>query len=517
MLFNSYEFIFAFLPVCLTLYFIIGAKLPKLAVPFLVIASLIFYSYWDIRYLPLLLLSIISNYLFGLLIEKYKSKMYLILGICFNFALLIYFKYTFFIAANFNELFNTAFKIPNIILPLGISFFTFTQTAFLVDAYRGETKQYNFSTYCLFVTIFPHLIAGPILHHREMVPQFLNPKNLTINWNNIWLGTVIFIVGLAKKVLIADHLALFANPIFSLAGSGAEPAFIESWIASLSYSMQLYFDFSGYSEMAIGLALLFNFKIPVNFFSPYKAKNIIEFWRRWHISLSNYLRDYLYIPLGGNRRGESRRIINLLTTMLLGGLWHGAGWNFVVWGGLHGAYLTINHMWQSLWHKKFAPQPKWNFYKSTASILSHMLTFVSVVIAWVFFRAENIETAMRIVKGMFGINGISVRQDIAAKLETINWLHLSPDGFLPLSSIPLGKVTLSLTVALAIAFCLPNMFELLSKYNPALGLGTYSGIKVNEKYSKLLLHPISAVILGMLAGISILGLSKVSEFLYFQF
>ena len=282
-----------------------------------------FYAYWDARYLPLLLVSILFNYTVGSLIERHKSKLGLIIGVTVNLSLLTYFKYTNFFLSSFNEMFQTAIYVPKIILPLGISFFTFTQIAYLVDAYRGETQRYSLLTYSLFVTVFPHLIAGPILYHKNMIPQFSKLKNYVFTHKNMALGAAFFSVGLFKKVMIADSLAPWAKVVFDNAGM---VSFIEAWAGALAYTFQLYFDFSGYSEMAIGLGLMFNFKLPVNFNSPYKATSIIEFWRRWHITLSEFLRNYLYIPLGGNRNGQYGRMRNLLITMLLGGLWHGAGW-----------------------------------------------------------------------------------------------------------------------------------------------------------------------------------------------
>ena len=354
MLFNSYEFIFMFLPVMFVVYFyliskrvVLGAKI------WLVAGSLFFYSYWNITYLPLILISMFTNYGVGLTLVnqdrvKISSKTVLAFGIFFNLALLGYFKYTDFFLENFNGIFGSNIPLPHIILPLGISFFTFTQIAFLVDAYKKEAKEYNIFNYMLFVTYFPHLLAGPILHHKEMMPQFASVKNYAKNYKNIALGLFIFSIGLFKKVIIADTFAVWANAGFDTATT---LNLIEAWATSLSYTFQLYFDFSGYTDMAIGVSLMFNIKLPINFNSPYKALSIQDFWRRWHITLSRFLRDYLYIPLGGNRKGEIRTYTNLITTFLLGGFWHGAGWTFIVWGALHGIALAIHRAWQSLGFK----------------------------------------------------------------------------------------------------------------------------------------------------------------------
>jgi D-alanyl-lipoteichoic acid acyltransferase DltB (MBOAT superfamily) len=259
-------------------------------------------------------------------------------AIAVNLILLGYFKYANFFADNLNHFAGTALPIGQVILPLGISFFTFTQIAFLVDTYQGKVKEFNFVHYTLFVTYFPHLIAGPVLHHKEMMPQFAKRNVCHLNWDNVAVGLSIFVLGLAKKVLIADSLAEFATPIFSAVAAGGQPMLFEAWIGALAYTLQLYFDFSAYSDMAIGISLMFNVRLPMNFNSPYKATSIIDFWRRWHMTLSRFLRDYLYIPLGGSRNGKAQRYLNLMITMLLGGLWHGAGWTFVIWGGLHGFY-----------------------------------------------------------------------------------------------------------------------------------------------------------------------------------
>ena len=329
MLFNSLEFILIFLPVTLFLFYAFARHINNnVAKIFLIIASLCFYSYWDISNLPILLLSIICNYFFGHLISKYKSKKYLVLGVVFNLLLLTFFKYTGFIIENLNIALNTNFKFRDVILPLGISFFTFTQTAYLVDVYRRETASYSKSDYLLFVTIFPHLIAGPILYHKDMIPQFNKDETYRINYENLYNGLLIFIYGLFKKVIIADNIAKLADTVFL---KSAQATFLDSWVGSFAYTLQLYFDFSGYSEMAIGLGLMLNMNLPQNFNLPYTSTSIIEFWRRWHMTLSAFLKNYLYIPLGGNRTGHHMR--NIMITMLLGGLWHGAGWTFVLWGG----------------------------------------------------------------------------------------------------------------------------------------------------------------------------------------
>jgi D-alanyl-lipoteichoic acid acyltransferase DltB (MBOAT superfamily) len=313
------------------------------------------------------------------------QKAWLIAGICFNIALLIFFKYSDFLIWNFNFTFDTKIPFLHMILPLAISFFTFQQIAYLVDTHKGYVKEQNFIKYATFVTFFPQLIAGPIVHHKEMMPQFYNTKNNQLRWKYFSLGLMVFSIGLFKKVVLADSFAIYANAGFDEA---VKLTLIEAWVASLSYTFQLYFDFSGYADMAIGSALFFNIKLPINFNAPYRALNIQEFWRKWHITLSRFLRDYLYIPLGGNRVHSTRLYINLLIVFLIGGIWHGAGWTFLFWGFLHGAATIIFLLW-----KRFdigLPRP-----------LSWFITFNFVNITWVFFRANSWEDAMKVLSGMF--------------------------------------------------------------------------------------------------------------------
>lgn len=383
MLFNSYEFIFLFLPVTLLVYFgLAGHRWTKAAAGWLTAASLFFYGWWDVRYVPLLLASILFNFLAGRQIERaVKKRGWLAASIAVNLALLGYFKYTGFFLTTLNDVLGTGCTVPHIVLPLGISFFTFTQTAYLIDAYRGETKHYSFLTYCLFVTIFPHLIAGPIINHRQMIPQFSRLRNFCVDYHHLAQGLVLFSIGLFKKVVIADSLAPWANAVFAHASSVSP---LEAWAGALSYTFQLYFDFSGYSEMAVGLGLMLNLQFPQNFNSPYQASSIIDFWRRWHMTLGGWVKNYLYIPLGGNREGEWKKMRNLFISMLLIGLWHGAGWTFIVWGALHGVLLVLNHQWRRL--KLELP-----------AMLCRVLTFLCVMICWVFFRADTLAAGWSVV------------------------------------------------------------------------------------------------------------------------
>ena len=419
MLFNSYEFIFLFLPITFFVYFYLTSKrLITGAKAFLVFSSLFFYSWWNIVYLPLILASMLFNYTIGSSLtkenehKKINKKTLLAFGIVSNLLLLGYFKYSDFFIENFNLATNSNFDLLHLALPLAISFFTFQQIAYLVDSYRKETKEYDFLNYSLFVTFFPQLIAGPIVHHKEMMPQFAKTSNLVKNYRNIALGIFIFSIGLFKKVVIADTFAVWATAGFD---NATTLNLIEAWATSLSYTFQLYFDFSGYTDMAIGAALLFNIVLPINFNSPYKATSIQDFWRRWHITLSRFLKDYIYIPMGGNRLEEFRTYSNLMITFLLGGLWHGAGWTFIFWGFLHGIALVIHRIWQSLGFRL------WTW-------LAWFITFNFINITWVFFRAKEWKDAMKVIGGMCGLNGIELPANLASKL-----------GFLEEYGVEFGK------------------------------------------------------------------------------
>jgi alginate O-acetyltransferase complex protein AlgI len=395
MLFNSHAFLFCYLPVVSLVFFVLCRRhLVQAAKTWLFLSSLFFYGYWDVRFLPLLLGSILFNYACGNLILKSittpKSKIFLILGITGDLALLFYFKYSNFFISNFISGSST---FAEIVLPLGISFFTFTQIAFLVDVYKQKAHACDPISYGLFVTVFPHLIAGPILHHKQMIKQFNDLRMYVLQWPNIAQGTFLFVLGLSKKVFIADTLSEYVKPIFD--DHLAVVHFVPAWFGALAYTLQLYFDFSGYSDMAVGLGLLFNLNLPINFNSPYKAHSIIDFWRRWHMTLSAFLKDYLYIPLGGSRNGKTSHLLNLMLTMLLGGLWHGAGWTFVLWGAAHGFFLVVNHLWKDL-----------NL--SLPNFAAKALTLLAVVFAWVIFRSPDVSTAQNILEGMFGFNGIGL-------------------------------------------------------------------------------------------------------------
>ena len=431
MLFNSYEFIFLFLPVTVVGFFCISKRWHFAGTLWLVLASLFFYGWWDLHYVPLLCTSICFNYFVGRRIEQLTAghaipadghvgadiphvrvrKAWLAFGIIVNIVLLGYFKYTDFFLGTANLLAGTnIFDLPHIVLPLGISFFTFTQTAYLVDAYRGQAKNRSFLTYCEFVTIFPHLIAGPIINHREMIPQFLAERTFRIQWDNVAMGLAIFTIGLAKKVLIADKIAPWVNDVYAHVDALTMP---EAWLGALGYALQLYFDFSGYSEMAIGLGLMVNLKLPLNFDSPYQSLSIIDFWRRWHMTLGLWVKNYLYIPLGGSRCGIARKMFNLFFSMLIIGFWHGAGWTYVAWGGLHGLLLIVNHLWRK-------------FHIHLPKIICWLLTFGSVAACLVVFRSENFHVVKNMLTAMTNFSHITFPIDhtLAKHLKTILVLTL---------------------------------------------------------------------------------------------
>ena len=391
MLYNSFVFIFIFLPCVLCLYYLVAPRVSgRIANLLLVAASLVFYGYWEWRYVFLILGSLCFNYLISIQILKTYRKSLLIFGIGANLALLGYYKYAGFFLENVNTLLHTSLPVLSLALPLGISFFTFQQIAFLVDTYHKRAEEPDFSRYSLFVSFFPQLIAGPIVHHKEMMPQFNAPGAKKFNADNFSRGLVIFTMGLAKKVIIADNCAPLAEAVFDQGGF-QQIGSIGVWIGVLAYTMQLYFDFSGYSDMAIGLGKFFNINIPQNFNSPYRAVNVADFWRRWHMTLSRFLKEYLYIPLGGNRRGSRRTQVNLLMTMILGGLWHGANWTFVVWGAYHGGLLLIARVWKQI-----------GFRLPVA--VARAITFLSVLVGWVFFRAGSMSDAIRILGKMFSLH-----------------------------------------------------------------------------------------------------------------
>ena len=490
MLFNSYIFIFLFLPLTFFIYFYLNKKrLTEASKAFLVFASLFFYSWWNIAYLPLILISMLFNYTMGRELSKhgqkkknYSPKVLLAIGVIANLALLGYFKYADFFIENVNNVFHSDISLLHLALPLAISFYTFQQIAYLVDSYRKETQEYDFLNYAVFVTFFPQLIAGPIVHHAEMMPQFAKLKNKVMHYHNVALGLFVFAIGLFKKVVIADSFAIWATQGFDVEQTLTT---LEAWVTSLSYTFQLYFDFSGYTDMAIGIALLFNIKLPINFNSPYKATSIQDFWRRWHITLSRFLKDYIYIPLGGNRKGDIRTYTNLFTTFLLGGIWHGAGWTFVLWGALHGFALMIHRAWQKLGLRM-------------PTLLAWFITFNFINIAWVFFRATNFHDAMKVLKAMFHIeSGI-----FSKSTQFVHMLHYHHPAFTYIKFNMANYMLILIVLGFILTLFFKNVHQMQEKFNQrktvSIGL---------------------ALFVGILLGISLLtiAINTSSAFLYFNF
>lgn len=430
MLFNSYIFIFLFLPIALAGYFGLNyLKLYRASNLFLIGMSLWFYGYFNRKYLLLICGSIVANFFISKIMafqeKKKRKKLLLVLGICINIAIIFYYKYYDFFIQNVNAVFGKSFELKNIVLPLGISFFTFQQISYIVDSYRGETRDYRFDEYALFVTFFPQLIAGPIVLHSEMIPQFRNLDSRRIIPKNFAKGMYIFAFGLFKKVLIADT---FGKAVALGFGTVETLSSMEGFLVSLSYTFQLFFDFSGYCDMALGIGNMFNVELPANFNSPYKATSIVEFWERWHMSLTRFLRTYIYIPLGGNRRGRIRTYLNVMTVYLVSGIWHGANWTFILWGLLHGFLSCLNRLFRKSW-EKLGEITKW------------AVTFMTVNTLWVLFRAENISAAILFMEKMYRLSDFSIREELYScfrlpefsifeeKVGILNYLSSQITGF----------------------------------------------------------------------------------------
>ncbi|WP_313023880.1 MBOAT family O-acyltransferase [Pseudomonas lopnurensis] len=429
MLFNSVEFIAGFLPVVLIGFIVLtGSGRQRLAVIWLTVVSLVFYGWWNPAYVPLLVGSMLFNYLLGGHLRQRPSRLVLGLAVLANVLLLGYYKYTGFLFANLDEAFGLGWRVDDIILPLAISFFTFQQIAYLVDAHDGVVEEHDFANYCLFISFFPQLIAGPITHHGEMLAQFRDSATFRARLDSLSLGATVFLLGLFKKVVVADTLALKATPVFALAADGGTPSLYDAWTGALTYTLQIYFDFSGYSDMAIGLALLFGIALPVNFNSPFKARNVIEYWSRWHMTLTRFLTAYIYNPIvlrvtrarmaagkpqprrGRMTAGTFFALVAYPTvfTMFISGIWHGAGWQFVAFGLLHGFYLVAAHGWRA-----WKVRQGWQLDSTTwwHQALAVLLTFLCVVVAMVFFRAANVSAAMSVLTGMLGLSPSSTQLD----------------------------------------------------------------------------------------------------------
>ncbi len=514
MLFSSWQFIFLFLPIAVAGFFLIPARHASARKVWLLGTSLFFYGYWKVEYVPLLLFSIGFNYTIAELISRHRhrpgARAAVATGVTINLLLLGYYKYTNFIV----EALGWAVEKPighfDIILPLAISFFTFTQISYLVDVYRDQSLHYRLLDYALFVLFFPHLIAGPIVRHWEIIPQFAD-RTLKVNLADFRLGAALFLIGMYKKVLLADGLAPYISTVYGAAGQGVVLTWFDAWLGTLAFALQIYFDFSGYSDMAIGLARLFGIKFPINFASPYQAGSINEFWRRWHITLTRFLREYLYFPLGGNRCGPWRHALNIVLTMLLSGLWHGAGWTFVIWGALHGCYMVIAHRWHKLRESRGW---KWDgrWYRG----LTVAVTFVAVLFTWVFFRAPTMKVAGKVLASMLGLNGFTMSQQVTdpGRIPGRWWGHLGIQ-FVPASLQVESYTTLLQWIVpmLVIVFFFPNSQQMLQDHVPTLE-------KVERRgWFRLKLGWRSGLLLGMAFFVVLRGfyVAAPSPFLYFNF
>ena len=515
MLFNSWIFIGVFLPLV-----VIGYKLltdngyRRHAIAFLTFVSLVFYGAWDSRFLPLLLLSLLMNFSFGKLIANAASKAgrkaWLFTGLTFNLGVLFFFKYTLFVQGVWQDMTGAGFGLAGIVLPIGLSFITFQKIAYIVDVYRGEKAQRDLLDFALFVTFFPQLIAGPIVHHQEVIPQFSKPQK-SLFAENLAVGITIFVFGLAKKVIVADSLALVAKPVFDAAGRGLTPDLLSAWVGLLAYTLQIYFDFSGYSDMAIGLAAIFGIKLPVNFQSPYRATSVIEFWRRWHITLSRFLRDYLYVPLGGGHKGEARRYINVFVTMILGGVWHGAGWTFLLWGTIHGTLIVANHFWRKL-----------NCSGCLPKILCWSMTFVLVMLAWVPFRANDLPTTWRYYTCLFGMGESSTQLLPPDSVEFFRQMVVHAAGLGSETVINPVAMLLILPLSLVMAIAMPNVQTIMGPAFPGLKSRGYSSDSVAALKNWIVFPTWSptktwSIVVAILAATCLLKFNNVSDFIYFQF
>lgn len=490
MLFNSYEFIFLFLPISFFVYFYLNKKRLTIASKaWLVLSSLFFYSWWNIVYLPLILISILFNYsITNTMIEYdqnkksfFSKKALLQIGLVFNIGLLAYFKYMDFFISNTNALINTNIELLHLALPLAISFFTLQQIAFLVDSYEGLVEEKNFLDYAIFVAFFPQLIAGPIVHHKEMMPQFANIKNKVKNFHNISVGLFIFSIGLFKKVIIADTFAVWATAGFDTATT---LNLFEAWATSFSYTLQLYFDFSGYTDMAIGAALLFNIRLPQNFNSPLKSRNIIEFWSKWHMTLTNFITTYIYTPIlkSYNKITFEKAMLATFITFVIAGLWHGSSWMFVIFGSLHGLALVVNHYWKKTKIKMYY-------------IVAWFITINFVNIANVFFRAKELDDAIKVLSSMFSLNNIVLPVFLSSKLAFLNQFD-----------IEFGNWTKNIDGSNWTVVYILFGFILISSFKNSMQ-------KLNEFKANY-----KTVLLALMTFyFAIISLNKPTEFLYFNF
>jgi alginate O-acetyltransferase complex protein AlgI len=545
MLFNSLEFIFGFLPTTLALFFIIGMVSRTWALRWIIFTSLSFYFWWRPLNVLLIAPSILINFAFARALlrlgedesQSGRSKIVLSLGLAFNIAFLGYFKYIDFGRSVMNDIFGANLVLTHVILPLGISFITFQKIAFLIDVHARRVKSFTFQDYCLFVLFFPQLIAGPIVHYREMMPQF-HSASCRFNKESFAVGLTLLSFGLFKKVILADHVANIATPIYNQAASGVNISLLMAWVAAIGFTLQIYFDFSGYTDMALGLARLFGIRLPQNFNSPLQASSIIDFWLRWHMTLTRFLTAYIYNPLtlwltrrrmAGGRpllAGHNTTLgaflyllmFPIVLTMLISGLWHGAGYGFVVWGLLHGVYLTINHAWRLIRPRFWSDQIT---YERFMQPMGWVLTFTSVAASMVFFRSSTITSAIDMISGLIGLNGIALPLVIYDYLGPLaGWLHHVGVTSLP-PELWSGRefliAVMWIVVLIFIALACPNTLEILAPYEPALGVKPPTADLRRGRLIKWNASLPWAILVSFMAAIAILSIRGESEFLYWQF
>lgn len=537
MLFNSDEFLFVFLPIVFGGFLVLGTwGQRRWSALWLTAASLVFYSWWRPANLPLLLFSIAANYLIGGVLVRNASKAVLALGIALNLSLLTYFKYSVFFAESLSGMFALDWNVQHIVLPLAISFFTFQQIAYLVDAFAGKVTERDPLNYCLFITFFPHLIAGPITHHREMLSQFGNASWFRPNWSLIGVGVTLFLIGLFKKVMIADPFGGIASPLFAISAESGGVQLVQAWTAALAYALQIYFDFSGYSDMAIGLGLLFGIALPPNFNSPYKARNVIEYWSRWHMTLTRFLTAYVYNPVvvmltrrradkglplpkrGRMTPGTFVTLVALPTvlTMFISGVWHGAGWQFVIFGLLHGFYLVVAHGWRAWKAHRGVPLDAGAPMAIAGSVL---LTFLCVVVALVFFRAPSATSAIDLLRGMAGLNGVTLPEPLARVPGAGAIARFFDVPFASLDHIE-PSFAVRIVLFLIVVWTLPNAYQWLGEHPSALDFSARASWI--DRWPSLL-HwrpsPALGIVLGAVCAVTLLYSVSAAptEFLYFQF
>lgn len=489
MIFSSYQFLI-FLAGVVAVWLVLERHgLLGLRKLFLIAVSLAFYAWWRVDGLALLLGSIGVNLAIGRHLHKTgtNKRLWCMIGVALNLGLLGVFKYLGLFEATTLALFGVDLKLPSLFLPLGISFFTFQQISWIVDSARGKAPSYGLTDYLLFICFFPHLIAGPIVLHNELIPQFGHRRDAEERWHDVAGGVTLFTIGLFKKVMLANSIEPYPGLIFGAADEGAAIGAFDAWVGAGLFALQIYLDFSAYTDMALGAALMLGIRLPLNFNSPYKAASIIDFWHRWHISLSNFLREYLYIPLGGNRRGRPRRYLNLMLTMLIGGLWHGASWNFAVWGGLHGLYLCVNHLWRHVsapWRPAL-PAPL----RRLGAPLGVAVTVLATTFAWVFFRARGFDAAMAMVRGMLGMGGSSTL--LAGRDDAV----------------------VLLVVLTGVVLFAPNSMEMLRHVRPALNMPAAAP----PRWLAWRPTPTAATLCAVTFVVSLLAIWNLRPFIYFEF